>query len=221
MKDGTALLPTDVRIENVVKVFIDGREIPVRDLRTAGRRLNCNRWLTFPLGARETGGRYMPKLSVVYEAPYEPIRQTGYNGAVSIDKDNNTISIYDCEFIPGDILTITISGVTAEHINLLDVAYDAETERGYILTVGNSELDALNDTSEKAVIEREITDRTVCGAPYDTMYKYYILARIAQCQHDTDMYTQYIQEFNSLLARYKLWLSARIPNEPIRFKNVW
>ncbi|MGM9937115.1 MAG: hypothetical protein ACI38A_07200 [Candidatus Ornithomonoglobus sp.] len=217
-KDGTALLPTDVRAENVVKILVDGREIPLRDARTAGRRMHIGKYLTL----HEITDRYTPKLTVIYEAPYEPIRQTKYTGSVKLDTENNTISLYDCEFIPGDVLTVTVSGKTPTTVNLLDVDYDPESERGYILTVGSGELDDFTAASyENAVIERVITDRTVCDAPHDAMYKYYILARIAQCQHDPDMYTQYMQEFNSLLARYREWLSARMPNEPIRLKNIW
>ena len=118
-------------------------------------------------------------------------------------------------------MNIKTGGVTAEHVNLIDIDYDASDTRRFVLTFGEGELDLIKQREAEVVITREITDRTVCGAPYDSMYKYYVLARIAQCQHDAAMYEQYMTEYNRLLTQYKLWLASRLPYKRARFAGVW
>ena len=202
--DGTILLPEGVMPEQVTRIYLGGRELP--------RRLHSLPWGTGKLPPGE--------LTVIYEEPYRPIRMPRYNGTATADTENDRLYISDCEFIPGDMLTLTAGGVTSEHIPLLAVEYDPDNIRGYILITEEGALPELQETVS-VTIEREVTDKTVCDAPYDIMYIDYLLARIAQYQRDTAAYNTNMAAFDTSLGEYKRWLAARMPHEKHQFKNYW
>lgn len=205
-RDGTILLPEGVRMENIVSIY-DGS----RRLRLLPHRL--------PRVRQSSGGG---AVTVIYEEPYRPIRQTRYNGAVTVDAAQDRLYINDCEFIAGDTLSLTVGSSTKEHIPLLSVGYDPDRLRGYSLTVAQGALLELDGAeSESASIRREVTDKTVCDAPYDTMYVDYLLAKIAQYQRDMAAYSVNIAAFDSVLSRYKSWLTAHMPHEKNIFRNLW
>ncbi|MGM9936775.1 MAG: hypothetical protein ACI38A_05475, partial [Candidatus Ornithomonoglobus sp.] len=163
-------------------------------------------------------------VEVCYLAPYEPIRLTKYKGEITIDAFENTIVMNDCEFVPGDTLLIEINGQLSGPVPLVDVDYidDDETCRSYMLYVAEGSLDDISEThSDTAVIRRVITERTVCDAPYDSMYVDYIHAKIALYQGDTSDYNQFMTSFNSKLSAYKNWLSELMPKVKRKFSGWW
>ena len=200
--DNTVLLPEGVKLENISHVYSGTKEIPVRSMREVGRRLSCD--------------RQMEDIRIVFSQPYYPIRRINYSGDITVDGD--TITIKDCEFVSGDTVNITIGSDTAT-AHVLAVDYDTDDIRAFILTVGEDELDGLS--SGTGTITREITDKTVCDAPFDGMYIDYVMAKIAQYQRDTAAYNIYITAFNSKLQQYKGWLTARLPHEPVMLRNFW
>ena len=200
--DGTILLPEGVRMEQVTHIYLGRRELP--------RRLYA-----IP---QEAGRVPSGDVTVIYEEPYRPIRMPRYQGVAETDGDR--LYINDCEFISGDILSLTAGEETTDGIPLLSVEYDPDNIRGYILTVAEGTLPQLG-SGANATITREVTDRTVCDAPYDGMYIDYLLAKIAQYQRDTAAYNTSIAAFGRSLGEYKKWLTAHMPHEKHRLKNYW
>lgn len=202
--DNTALLPEGVRLENISHVYAGRREIPVRSMKEIGRR------------RIRIDERDLDDIRIVYEQPYYPIRRTYYIGNITIDGD--TLKITDCEFVPGDVVKIVI-GTNEATANILSVDYAEDNIRGYILTVGENELDELSTGS--GTITREVTDKTVCDAPYDGMYIDYVLAKIAEYQKDRSAYNTKMQAFNNKLIQYRSWLASRMPKEKLNLKHWW
>ena len=200
--DGTILLPEGVRPEQVTHIYLGRRELPKRlyELPQAFKRL--------PQGG----------LTVIYEEPYRPIRLPRYQGMAETDGDR--LYLRDCEFVPGDSLIITAGGQKTRGIPLLSVEYDPDDIRGYILTAAEGTLPVLYG-AVSMIIEREVTDKTVCDAPYDVMYIDYLLAKIAQYQRDTAAYKTNMAAFDMSLCGYKRWLTAHMPHEKHRLKNYW
>ena len=198
--DGTILLPEGVRMEQVTHIYLGRRELP--------RRLYA-----LPPGILPKG-----ELTVIYEEPYRPIRMPRYQGTA--EADGGRLYIHDCEFVAGDVLIITCGGTETRGIPLLAVEYDPDDVRGYILTVGEGTLPELSGAAS-VIIEREVTDKTVCDAPYDVMYIDYLLAKIAQYQRDTAAYNTNMAAFDMSLNEYKRWLTAHMPHEKHRLKNYW
>lgn len=207
--DHTVLLPEDVRAENIVHVYAGGHELSVKAYRLQGGRIHCYRPVP-------------DSVTVVYEEPYRPIRLIRYKGGLTIDTANDELYINDCEFVPGDTLTLTVDGSTTDGIPVLAIGYDPDNERGYILNVAENALEGLTDGDyDRAEVARAVTDKTICAAPYDGMYIDYLLAKIAQYQRDDGAYETYMTSFNMKLQQYRGWLNARLPHEPKSFKNFW
>lgn len=62
-----------------------------------------------------------------------------------------------------------------------------------------------------ADIKRHVLEKTVCDAPYDSMYIDYVNAKICYFQHDYESYNQHMTMFNSRLLAYQAWLKEREP----------
>lgn len=215
--DGSLLLPENVNIEHVVFIKYGKEIIHKCDLRSCGYGR---------IFRPETPFKSLPNTltEVCYLAPYEPIRLVKYKGEITIDADNDTIVMSDCEFVPGDTLIIEINGVVSGSVPLLDVDFadNDDTRRSFVLTVGEGSLDGLSENhSDTAVVRRIITETTVCDAPYDSMYVDYIHAKIALYQGDTSDYNQFMASFNSKLSSYKSWLSELMPKVKREFHGWW
>lgn len=208
---GTLLLPEGVDIENVSAVYHKGRMLAKEDLRARGRMLYS--------GVRDAIVR------VVYMQPYRPIRLTRYRGEAEIDPAHSLIKTGPCEFIKGDTIIISClhsGGAPRGQMELpvLSVEYDPENIKGYILHTAEGAIDGEART-EDCLITRIVTEKTVCDAPYDSMYVDYILAKINLYQHNSEEYNRYMTSFNSRLSAYKKWLINHMPPEPGNFKNWW
>lgn len=213
--DDTILLPDGVNIEHVEEISVGNKKLNKCDLRTdMSGRLDISCISSSP--AFRTA-------SVVYIAPYEPIRLIKYIGYAELDPDENTILIKDCEFAPGDTVFTEINHEVSGAIPVLDIEFsDDDTCRSFILTVADGSLDDLTELhSDNAVIRRVIDDDTVCEAPFDSMYVDYIIAKIALYQGDISTYNNHMNIFNATLARYKSWLAERMPKKNYSFKNWW
>lgn len=71
-------------------------------------------------------------------------------------------------------------------------------------------------------IMRHVLDKTVCDAPYDSMYIDYVNAKICFFQRDYESYNQHMTIFNGRLAAYQAWLKERSPmGDDGKMKNWW
>ena len=195
-KDGCVLLPDGVRFEYIVSAVTDGRVLTKQDLRhITGRRVDIK--TTAPV-------------EFICLVPYSPIRRVMYSGALRFSRDR--VYLESCAFVPGDCVRINSDTETA----VLDVGLDDD---GYYIEVTPSSLDSLSDGD--GTIERIVTEKTVCDAPYDGMYIDYILAKIGMYQRDYKTYNQFITAFNSRLDAYKRYLVNAMPQAHRRFVNWW
>lgn len=204
-KNNTVLLPEGVEFENVVSVKCGNRVLQKADIRAVD-------------GVMDVGVR--GQVQVIYLVPYEPIRVTAYDGDMRIDAENDTIYVGYHSFLPGDTAEVSVGGVSAE-VSILDTAFDENDDFGYVITVGKGELAGFGNGDCNGKIVRVVTDKTLCSAPFDSMYVDYVLAKIGMYQRDYDMYSQFMTAFNSRLSAYKRWLVNHIPQDGGRLKNWW
>ena len=211
------LLPEGVGFEYITNVYAvsGGREY----------ELTKRDWRTIPYHGRNLL-EVLPgcdRLRIVYAMPYTPLRVIIYEGAIELDKTNNTIHIIDNEFMPGDTLVIKISdNEYIENVHVLASAADPDDLRSTFLTINDGALDGASVTEiTSGKIQRVVTDKTLCDAPYEVMYIDYIRAMIAKFQHDTAGYNQHISSFNSRLAAYRRWLVDKLPYDDAKFINYW
>ncbi len=195
-KDGCVLLPNGVRFENIVSAMSGTRVLKKQDMRHIAE------------------SRVMVKstapVKFVYLAPYSPIRSVSYSGSLRFDGDR--VYLASCAFVPGDSVTVN----SAVNTTVLDVGMGDDE---YYIVVTPSSVEGLSDG--EGTIERIVTEKTVCDAPYDGMYIDYILAKISMYQRDYKTYNQFMTAFNSRLDAYKRWLVNTMPQADRRFVNWW
>lgn len=221
--DGTFLLPEGVSMENVEYVTAGNMVLEKQDMRSYGGRkvyIKGRGGIELPANTRKT-----PSVTVDYMQPYVPIRLAKYSGALSLDTENGSFELPRCEFVPGDMLIIKLTGdgeeaETFENVPLLAVEAGSDLDT-YKCIVPEDAFSDAEITEGEAVITRVITEKTVCDAPFDNMYVEYLLAKINLYQHDVDTYNQYMTMFNSRLGAYRNWLIKRMPSDDCRLKNWW
>lgn len=207
-KKGYILLPEGVDIENIESVTQGGTILEKQDLRYFGRKLYC--------GA--SGGAIV---KIVYLEPYHPIRLTKYRGEIYVNDAGDMLSLDACEFLFGDSINIRVPGaneISIENVPILNISYKSGK---YIITTAPQLLTGIAGRSKEVSITRVVCDKTICAAPYDSMYVDYILAKINLYQRDTEAYNQHMTAFNSRLSAYKRWLINHMPPAESRFKNWW
>ena len=154
-------------------------------------------------------------LAAVTDGEYRPVRLPRYKGYTEFGENYFTTDFP--VFLKGDTVNISVDGGEYEYSEIPIIGKEYENGK-YILSVPDNTFTTVHD-SENVEITRCITDKTYCDPPYDTMYTYYILAKIWLLQHDIDMYNQYMSMFNSLFEMYKLSrLGKRTHN---RLVNWW
>ena len=197
--DGNILLPSGVEFENIFSVIVDGKELRKEDLRSVRSIKGCN----------------LPA-EVTYLKPYSPIRVVVYNGYVQVDKVQSCMIINENAFKEGDSVIVEANGLSAE-VQILDVQMK---DGKFCLYTSHGSLDDMPNTYTGR-LERIVTEKTVCDAPYDAMYIDYIIAKICMFQRDFETYNQFMVSFNSRLAAYKKWITNQLPQAGGNLKNWW
>lgn len=243
--DGSYLLPENVDVENIEYITLNNRVLNKQDFRSFGCFKTYYKGLNGIVIYNSQSAS--DSIKVDYLVPYQPIRLPKYSGSVTIDKHNDSFSLPKCEFVQGDILVfrfdfpdsvaVSDSGETSDSVAapdsdtndelvlsdvpLLNICYDSDSKQ-YVCdvalgTFSDSEL----EFPDSALITRVVTDKTVCDAPFDSMYVDYLLAKICFFQRDINAYNQHMTSFNSRLAAYRNWLVRRMPNDDCVIKNWW
>lgn len=197
--DGSVILPESVDYENIAVIRCNGKVLEKADFRTM------------------ISGKYVNKpLEIVYMKPYLPIRSVTYSGAAKINKEQGIISINMPMFFENDIIKITMDAVKCK-AQVIKTEFVGDE---YAMTVICESIDSMAESGD-VTISRVITDKTVCNAPYDSMYIDYIIAKICMYQRDFDTYNRFMSAFNSRLNAYKKWLVNNLPQKCGKFKNWW
>lgn len=197
--DGNVLLPAGAGFENIISVTVNGRQLKKEDLRN--RRCSVN---------------VKTPVEVIYLLPYSPIRVVSYTGNTVIDKKKSQFTVGTDGFKIGDSINVELNSVTAE-LHVLDIQVQ---DNVWSVSVADGSLDDFADTGI-ITVNRIITDKTICDAPYDGMYIDYIIAKICMYQRDFNTYNQFMTSFNSRLKAYKRWITNQLPQAGGKLKNWW
>ena len=200
---GTLELPPDVEFHNIVSVKAGGKELKKSNLKLTG------------------GSTIETSLSgdaeVVYLVPYKPIRAVKYKGTARCEGD--TLMLHTNPFVSGDVIKLeTHDGERLASV--IDVTFIPEGEYAFAVRVGPGQIEGL-DGEVDLTATRQVTEKTLCEAPYDIMYIDYLMGKIALYQRDYHMYNQFMTSFNSRLDAYKRWLINYIPQDGGKLKNWW
>lgn len=144
---------------------------------------------------------------------YSPIRLICYRGEAFIDSEQDSIRTMRCGFLKGDMLNVrAVAGGTVkilfERLALSEVERDGS---GYVMRVAGGALSGTKRGMRECVITRAVTDETICREPFDSMYVYYLLAKINLFQRNFTDYFKYLKAFGERLSEYKSLLSAETP----------
>lgn len=201
--DRCVMLPDGVEFHNIISVMVGDKELKKTNLKlTSPQRLNVG-----------VGGEVV----VVYLVPYSPIRSVEYKGEAECVGD--TIYLAINPFVVGDnVRLITAEGERL--VNVVGVSYVPNMAHPFAVTLGMGQLEGLDGTLD-VTLTRQVTDKTMCHAPYDIMYVDYLMAKIALFQRDYQMYNQFMTSFNSRLGAYKRWLINYVPQDGGVLKNYW
>lgn len=232
-KDGTFLLPEDCDYSRVEKFIADNCEIEKCDMSTFGMKPiygSCGRIF---LSAKNE----FEKINVYYREKYEPIRRISIKDAQLTLPEEVSLQTYgaikmnkDCPFVAGDSVKAVIDNDEYTlHIIDRNAEFD-DDELVYSLICDISKLQPIIADIEVgtkknpivADIERIVTDKTVCEAPWDEMYIDYICAQICFYQRDSAAYQQFITRYNERFEEYRNWVKAMsaAPDDTV-FKNWW
>lgn len=235
-KDGTYLLPEYVSFEMIDRVF-DGRYmIEKQDFRSFGviYLSGINRRIAIPERLRAK-----PYIDVIYIKRHEPIRNIELEGiAINGLAENSGFRMVNSPFRAGDVLEIKIKEdksfkeMTLDNVCVIqteisdDGMTDIITNDGVFKGVWTGDRNEYGFAPVRieamADIKRYVLEKTVCDAPYDSMYIDYVNAKICYFQHDYESYNQHMTVFNSRLLAYQAWLKEREPTgDDGKLKNWW
>lgn len=226
--NGDYLLPEGISFEMIDRIFDGSSMLEKQDFRSEGvtylSGINRRIAIKNPIKAKND-------IDVIYLRQHEPIRN------IEIEKEIDFISggftVCDTKFNgfrKGDVVSIKVisTGQVYSDIPIFEVMDASQISNGvkYIGKCYNTEKDTFEGDvlkgSHLCQISRTVTEKTVCDAPYDSMYIEYILSKICYYQHDYDTYNQHTNLFNSKLAAYQMWLKERDPMaDDGKMKNWW
>lgn len=201
--ENCVMLPSDVEFHNIVSVRVGNNEVKKSNLKLE------------PYCRLNTG--VSGEVTVVYLVPYSPIRAVEYKGEAECV--GNIIYLAFNPFKPGD--TAVLATAEGERfITVIGVHYAPDMKNPFAVTVGEGQLEGVEGTVD-VTVTRQVTDKTLCHAPYDTMYVDYVMSKIALYQRDYQMYNQFMTSFNSRMDAYKRWLINYVPQDGGKLINWW
>lgn len=220
--DGTVLLPEGVDILNIERIIAGGTELTKEDMRNGGLvRVHSDSGSDMLVLEEPLCGSKIA--TVIYLEPYTPIRMIKYIGKlVFYPGDDAAIGInMTSEFIPGDILKIAIGEERHKNIPVMAIEYPSEPGGMHLLKIPKECMPYDTQKETDGIITRTITEKTVCDAPYDSMYVDYLLMKISEYQRDWTAYAQYKQSYESLCGDYRKYVEERKPSKETYWKCWW
>ncbi len=193
------LLPEGVSIYNISKIIIDGREIKKSTLNDFGYEYEYQ--VEGRSLKKRSGGAF--DATVIYIQPHVPIRYIDEDAEITVS--DGGFKCDDIGIYVGDTLKI---GDKVVHIT----DYDEDSGWRY-------EGDALEAGTHH--IYREIQDKTIAEAPYDTMYIDFVNMKVAKYQGDSNAYRNFTQYFNNKAEDFHRYINRSRPSEERKFINWW
>ncbi len=195
------LLPEEVSVNEIAKIIVDGKELKKTDLRDFG--------FEYEYGER---GRTLRKrdglpssLRIIYAVPHTATRYINEDGIAVFD--GNT---FTCEkpFLVGDTVKIT-DGEKEYTVHITDMEGNMFFYSGEEIPHGE----------RKVGFFREITEKTLMPAPYNTAYIDFVNAKAALYQRDKGAYSSFMEQFNEKMKDYRMYLTRHMPRGKSRFIN--
>ena len=196
--EGVFTIPPFIKFEDIYKVIADGIEISKID------EMGENEFCSYIDDADE--------VYIVYKKGVDEYFKNLKNGAVTFIKNDDGTFYFECG---GDV-----------NINDILVIYTDGEDKKYIVTdvdFENKKITAKGDLEGEIQTEVYVIkdSETLCGAPYESMYIHYILAKILFNQGDIDGYNRNTEMFQFLLSNYAAYYRQNAPQRNIKYKNWW
>lgn len=201
---GEYILPEGITFEMADRVIAQGRELDKRDLRSFGIEPVYTRHERFYVSEPQ---RSAGAIDVVYLAQHTPIRDLKITVKLPT-VGSDSIAAAEIGIEAGDTVNVTFTDADNEKINYASLPV-LETSEGRLIFPQNTFSDIVSHGFTECVIERIVTEETVCPSPYDLMYIDYVLAQIAHGQRNYSVYNQHMLVFNEHLRSFHNWLMAR------------
>ena len=198
----SVMLPEDVSINDISKIIMDGRELKKTDLRDFGLEYE---YLSNGRVLKKTDGM-VSDFEIIYAIPYTPIKYIDEDMDVAFA--GNSFICHGASFVAGDTLKIT-------HDGTVYTAHIMETGDGNFTYAG----DSISDGEKKVHVYREITDKTLLPAPYDSAYIDFVNAKVSLYQGDRNAYTTFMGQFNSKINDYRQYLTRNMPRVECKWQN--
>ncbi|MBQ7975291.1 MAG: hypothetical protein IJ300_06350 [Clostridia bacterium] len=196
------LLPEGVSVNEISKITADGKELKKTDLRDFG--------IEYEYGLQ---GRTIKKtdgtasdFEIVYAVPHTPTRYINEDGTAVFS--GNSFSCGSPVFVTGDTVKIT-DGDEAYTVHITDV------DDGVFFYSGAE----IPEGERQVHFYREITEKTLIPAPYDTAYMDYVNAKVSMYQGDSAAYRTFTEQYNEKMKDYRMYLTRNMPRIKSRFKN--
>lgn len=213
--DGTYILPEGITFEMIDRVIDGPKEIDKLDFRSYGIEYLYGKRGRFIIPEKH---RVRGDICVVYIKKHQPIRDITVSGTYSFS--GNILTMENTPFIKGDIVDIVTDNGEFGNICVLDVTVNGISNGKVENHLYLSDIDLNGEI--KCTIERVVTDKTVCDAPYDSMYIDYLIAKIAYYQRNYSSYNQQMNLFNNRLLSYQSYLQQRRTlDKDGKIKNWW
>lgn len=193
-------LPPNVSVNDISKIIMDGRELCKTDLRDFGIDYiytGGNRVLQKRMDAPS-------EFEIIYAVPHAPVRYIDANAPGEFNE-----SFFSCplSFKEGDSVKIGLG----------------EREYAVFITKADKVFYYSGDTlpvfSGEAHFFREIQDKTLLPAPYDTAYVDFVNAKVALYQGDRNGYKNFTEQYNTKMSDYRQYLTRVMPRIKSKFIN--
>lgn len=195
------LLPEEISVNEIAKIIADGKELKKTDLRDFG--------FIYEYGEE---GRTIKKadgipseFEIIYAVPHYPTRYINEEGIAVFSGNRFTC---DKPFLTGDTVKITDGGKEYT-VHITDMEND-------VFFYGGAEIP---DGEREVSFCREITEKTLMPAPYDTAYIDFVNAKVAMYQGDNAAYRSFMEQYNEKMKDYRMYITRNTPRIKSRFKN--
>lgn len=192
----------EILTEDIVQVWVNGRRLPKSDDRSFED-------IDFSQG----------EIKIVYRVRPEPYVEKEAEGKFTFQNVSSedgkqsfgSMTAEDTYFQVHDVLEITRQGAS-ERRCVTEVNGDTYYFADPFSQTGESE----------AKVVRVLTEECAAPPPYDALYLYYLLGKIAFYQNDLQEYNKQMAAFNTLWDAYAKQYKQTNPLEDgVRFRNVW
>ncbi len=195
------MLPENVTVHDISKIIADGKELKKTDMRDFGFTYDYSEGGAVIKRSGENPGSF----TVIYACPYTPLRYINLDASAVFGE-----GVFEAEpdFYIGDTVKITDED-TVYTVHITGFTEDGFTYTGDVVPTGEKQVH----------FYREITDKTLLPAPYDSAYIDFVNGKVSLYQGDVDGYKTFIGQYNRKISDYRYYLTRNMPRKEAKIKN--